>query len=91
MFSVQVWGGGGYFTVENGTYDTEAEATARVEKTTLRNRQCRILPVDCYVSYNGYDQAFEIAHVGGHLDAHCPAADKLERELNMLIAEESHP
>lgn len=87
MLNVQLWTGGGYFTVDNGTFDTEAEALALVERTTLRNRQWRVLPSECYVAYNGYDNAFEIVHQGDHLDEHCPARDALERELDMAIAE----
>ncbi len=91
MFNVQVWGGGGYFTVDNGTFETEAEALDLVNRTTLKNRQWRVLPSECYVAYNGYDHAFEIVHQGQHLDAHCPASKHLERELDMAVAEESHP
>lgn len=43
MYQVQVWNGADYFTVENGTFNTYAEAEAFVNRTTLKFRQYRIV------------------------------------------------
>ena len=92
--------------VEAGTPATVVSTDMQDDKyisifvQTAGGRHLRIMPqvvgvpeilCGCYVSYNHYDHAFEVVHEGGHLDAHCPGRDLLERELDMAIAEESHP
>ena len=71
-----------------------------IDAQLLSGRLVQIMPQEvgiheviatCYVSWNGYDRAYDITHECGQLDAHCPARELLERDLADAEAEALHP